>query len=96
MPAVSVMVSSALSVPAAEGVNFTLIAQEPPPAVREWLAQLSVSVKSEAFAPEIATAETPVCSEPRLLSITVEACSEHPQQYSGERQRVGKSNHACP
>jgi hypothetical protein len=65
------MVSSALFVPATDGVNFTLIAQEPPPATRERPAQLSVSEKSEAFVPEMATVETLVGKEPRLLSIAV-------------------------
>ena len=69
MPAVSVIVSSALSAPAAEGVNFTLIAQEPPPGLREWPMQLSVSEKSAAFVPEIAMEETLVFTEPRLLRI---------------------------
>src|SRR5437899_1067110 len=65
------MVSSALSVPATDGANFTLIAQEPPNAARERPAQLSVSEKTEAFAPEMATVETLVGKAPRLLSITV-------------------------
>ncbi len=52
-------------------MNFTLIAQEPPPAGGERPAQLSVSEKSETFVPEMATVETLVGKEPRLLSITV-------------------------
>ena len=55
VPAVSVIVRRAISVPVVEGVNLTLIAQEPPPAARGWLWQLSVSEESEVFAAEMAT-----------------------------------------
>src|ERR1700735_4010021 len=95
VPAVSVIVSSALSVLATEGVNFTLIAQEPPLGANEVPAQLSVSEKSEAFVPEMATLETLVFNEPRLLSITVSGLDVIPSGWVGNIRGFGKGTAAA-
>ena len=93
-PAESVTVSTALSRPTTDGVNFTLFAHEPPPPASKEPPQLLVCEKSEAFMPEMATVKTLVGKEPRLVSITVSVL-EVPSASRRERQRVGKKNGGC-
>jgi hypothetical protein len=89
------MVSSALSVPATDGENFTLMTQEPPPAIKEWPTQLSVSEKSEAFVPDMVSVETLFCKEPRLLRIT-ESAEDDPTGVGVNTRGLGKATAPAP
>jgi len=88
-PAAPVMVSTAVSRPTTDGVNFTLFTHEPPPPAREAPAQLLVCEKSEAFSPEMATVETVFGREPRLLNITVSALEVVPGASLGNASGLG-------